>query len=104
MSPGAAARLVAAGACVSAAATGPAVTSAHAAAAVQPCSRGLVALTFDDGPAAAVTSNFLDVLSARQVPRPSSSSAAGSTRPRSWPGRPTGAASSSPTTPTGTSS
>jgi peptidoglycan/xylan/chitin deacetylase (PgdA/CDA1 family) len=48
-------------------ATAPVVTVA-AQAAVTPCSRGLVALTFDDGPAAAVTPALVDVLVARKVP------------------------------------
>ena len=39
-----------------------------ASAAVRPCSRGLVALTFDDGPSTRVTGALLDVLVARQVP------------------------------------
>ena len=37
-------------------------------AAVRPCSNGLVALTFDDGPATAVTGRFLDVLGTHGVP------------------------------------
>jgi len=35
---------------------------------VRPCSRGLVALTFDDGPASGVTSPLLRVLVAKRVP------------------------------------
>ena len=37
-------------------------------AAAPACSNGLVALTFDDGPATAVTGRLLDVLSSRRVP------------------------------------
>lgn len=40
--------------------------SSHAA--VRGCTSGTVALTFDDGPAAAVTGRLLDVLSSRKVP------------------------------------
>ena len=40
----------------------------RAEATVQPCSRGLVALTFDDGPSRDVTAHLLDVLEDRRVP------------------------------------
>jgi peptidoglycan-N-acetylglucosamine deacetylase len=43
-------------------------TTLPAQAAVRPCSNGLVALTFDDGPATAVTGRLLDVLSNHRVP------------------------------------
>lgn len=46
----------------------PGGAAASAQAAPRPCSRGLVALTFDDGPAVAVTGRLLDVLGARRVP------------------------------------
>src|SRR5512144_2049224 len=36
--------------------------------AVTPCSSGLVALTFDDGPSAALTPGFLSVLQRQRVP------------------------------------
>ena len=39
-----------------------------ASAALRPCSNGLVALTFDDGPSLEVTGKLLDVLTDRQVP------------------------------------
>lgn len=68
MSRGAAARVVAAATCALAGVTGPPGLPSAGAAATAPCSQGLVALTFDDGPAAAVTGRLLDVLSARQVP------------------------------------
>lgn len=42
--------------------------AAAAAAAVRPCSNGLVALTFDDGPSPTVTRELLDVLTERRVP------------------------------------
>src|SRR3712207_1744239 len=46
-------------------------TVAHqpaAAGAVRPCSNGLVALTFDDGPSTDVTPKLLDLLTERRVP------------------------------------
>ncbi len=39
-----------------------------ATAAVRPCSSGLVALTFDDGPSRSLTPRFLDLLEQRRVP------------------------------------
>lgn len=42
--------------------------AAPAPAAVRPCSNGLVALTFDDGPSRDVTPRLLDVLESRRVP------------------------------------
>ncbi len=45
----------------------PATPATAAAAAVQPCSTGLVALTFDDGPSTTVTPQLLDVLSGSKV-------------------------------------
>ena len=42
--------------------------SGAAEAAVRPCSSGLVALTFDDGPASGLTPELLDILSSRHVP------------------------------------
>lgn len=51
------------------AATAPQLTTAPAAdAAVQPCSNGLIALTFDDGPSPTLTDRFVDVLLAKKVP------------------------------------
>ena len=44
------------------------VPSGAAEAAPRPCSAGLVALTFDDGPASELTPELLDVLTARHVP------------------------------------
>lgn len=44
------------------------VATPDAAAAVRPCSRGLVALTFDDGPANKVTRRLIDVLTTHKVP------------------------------------
>jgi peptidoglycan/xylan/chitin deacetylase (PgdA/CDA1 family) len=43
-------------------------TSGAAEAAPRPCSLGLVALTFDDGPASGLTPELVDVLTARHVP------------------------------------
>ena len=51
-----------------AAAAGPAGQLPSAAAAVQPCSNGLVALTFDDGPAPDVTPKLVDLLTRAKVP------------------------------------
>ena len=42
--------------------------AAGAANAVRPCSSGLVALTFDDGPVAGLTPKLLDILTERRVP------------------------------------
>jgi peptidoglycan-N-acetylglucosamine deacetylase len=42
--------------------------SAASSAAVVPCSRGLVALTFDDGPDSVLTPPFLTFLRERRVP------------------------------------
>lgn len=61
----AAVRAVVASVCVLAGLTCGDVTTASASGA---CAGGLVALTFDDGPAAAVTGKLLDVLSERHVP------------------------------------
>lgn len=44
------------------------VPSGAAGAAPRPCSAGLVALTFDDGPASDLTPELLDILTARRVP------------------------------------
>lgn len=44
------------------------LTAAPATAAPRPCSLGLVALTFDDGPAAGLTRRLLDILRQRRVP------------------------------------
>ncbi|RYP80644.1 hypothetical protein EKO23_24515 [Nocardioides guangzhouensis] len=52
----------------SAAALALVLPAGSAEAATRPCSSGLVALTFDDGPAAAVTPRLLDVLTERRVP------------------------------------
>lgn len=49
--------------------TAPAASTVpSAAAAVRPCSSGLVALTFDDGPSRTLTPRFLDLLEQRRVP------------------------------------
>lgn len=48
---------------------GPQPTSrTTAAASVQPCSNGLIAMTFDDGPNPTLTPHFIDVLLAKKVP------------------------------------
>lgn len=62
---------IAALACVAVSMAGVAGVVGHATpadAAVRPCSNGLVALTFDDGPASNVTGRLLDVLSGSHVP------------------------------------
>ena len=43
-------------------------TSRQVNAAVQPCSNGLIAMTFDDGPNPTLTPSFIDVLLAKRVP------------------------------------
>jgi peptidoglycan/xylan/chitin deacetylase (PgdA/CDA1 family) len=51
-----------------AAATATAVAPASAASAARPCSNGLVALTFDDGPSTSVTRRLIGVLTKHHVP------------------------------------
>ena len=50
------------------AALGLVLPAASADASARPCSSGLVALTFDDGPATGLTPKLLDILTSRRVP------------------------------------
>lgn len=68
MSSHVALRAAVASLCLLAGAPGLVGTPVPAAAAVRPCSNGLVALTFDDGPSEAVTADLVDVLTERRVP------------------------------------